>query len=620
MRYILITLLFFLCSGTLAASEKITSSDTLNYSIFSNIPVVHEGRLKSLESFARSKFNTISAHQLPGDKTPIALLALALFDPGKMHDAKIFYIKKPSLKRQLGLDETAADYFSLADLNAPLKATEKQALALLKTPPAQLTADQKEFLKIHDSAIALMQIMRSFSMILPLNIEIPKTYAAQFPDPSEVNFKMLYAVDADLRARMKSIVSKKGENPKAFSDEEKKLAMMGFQMDVIRSAGAQNSVFKIMPALWGKAGADKNWISPWETMLSGQGSPQMSEYLDLWQKAALAYREGNSAAWNEEVKALYAHIENNADFSPFRFVLEDYYHLINPYSFAIAFYLLAGMAALALKPRWAGILTLAGIAFHLCGIAARIIILDRPPVGTLYESVLFVALICAAAGLWFAHRRAMPSVLFPANIGAAALLFLAPAILPQGESLEILSAVLNTNFWLGTHVIIITAGYGFCILCALMAHFALMRMAFFKGADIPQHLIHALSIIALLLTTVGTVLGGIWADQSWGRFWGWDPKENGALLIVLWLVWAQHGRLSKHLSPLLYLIALGALNIVVALAWFGVNLLNVGLHSYGFTSGLATGLGLFCALEILVLGSLWFLIVKKNRASSAHAA
>ena len=115
-----------------------------------------------------------------------------------------------------------------------------------------------------------------------------------------------------------------------------------------------------------------------------------------------------------------------------------------------------------------------------------------------------------------------------------------------------------------------------------------------------------LAICALLFTSVGTLLGGIWADQSWGRFWGWDPKENGALLIVLWLIWVLHGRLSGHFKLRGFATALALTNIMVALTWFGVNLLGVGLHSYGFISGIAYGLGGFIIAQITVVAGLYF--------------
>ena len=148
-------------------------------------------------------------------------------------------------------------------------------------------------------------------------------------------------------------------------------------------------------------------------------------------------------------------------------------------------------------------------------------------------------------------------------------------------------------------------GYGCCLMTSLLAHAWLIRTAMGKdGRDLVTP-VKILALIALLFTAVGTILGGIWADQSWGRFWGWDPKENGALLIVLWLIWVLHGQIGGHLKRSAFMAAMAGLSVVVALAWFGVNLLSVGLHSYGFITGVAAGLGAFCAFEALLIGFLW---------------
>ena len=106
------------------------------------------------------------------------------------------------------------------------------------------------------------------------------------------------------------------------------------------------------------------------------------------------------------------------------------------------------------------------------------------------------------------------------------------------------------------------------------------------------------TIFALFFTLFGTILGGIWADQSWGRFWGWDPKENGALLIVMWQIMMLHMRISGFVKPAGFALGLVLNNIVVVLAWFGVNLLSVGLHSYGFASGIARNLIIFIIIEL----------------------
>jgi ABC-type transport system involved in cytochrome c biogenesis permease subunit len=176
--------------------------------------------------------------------------------------------------------------------------------------------------------------------------------------------------------------------------------------------------------------------------------------------------------------------------------------------------------------------------------------------------------------------------------------------------MKMLVAVLNSNFWLSTHVVTVTIGYSACLLSGAIGHIWLIR-ALIPGrpgdAGKPERLkeiskmIYGTLCFGLLFSFIGTVLGGIWADQSWGRFWGWDPKENGALLIVVWCVILLHAKHCGYIrNPGM---ALGSVfgAIVVSLAWFGVNLLNVGLHSYGFTNGAATKLFGYVGAELLFM-------------------
>ena len=114
---------------------------------------------------------------------------------------------------------------------------------------------------------------------------------------------------------------------------------------------------------------------------------------------------------------------------------------------------------------------------------------------------------------------------------------------------------------------------------------------------------YGIMAFGLLLSTVGTILGGVWANDSWGRFWGWDPKENGALMIVLAQLAVLHGRMGGMLSPLGVSLGTIATGGVVAFSWWGVNLLGVGLHSYGFTAGLWTSLLTFWGIELVVLAA-----------------
>jgi ABC-type transport system involved in cytochrome c biogenesis permease subunit len=222
----------------------------------------------------------------------------------------------------------------------------------------------------------------------------------------------------------------------------------------------------------------------------------------------------------------------------------------------------------------------------------------------LYESILFVSLILAGSGFILSKYNKIAPII--SYFSAGLLLLLSFYIKGDAGEFALLEAVLNTNFWLSTHVICISIGYGWCLLLAVLSHIDLWSKK--KILSISQ--IRSMVIIALIFTIIGTLLGGLWADQSWGRFWGWDPKENGALLIVLWLVWLVHARLSSHLSHIMYLAGMAFLSVIVAISWFGVNLLSVGLHSYGFIEGISMGLSIFCISEITIIS---FLVYRKKK-------
>jgi ABC-type transport system involved in cytochrome c biogenesis permease subunit len=172
--------------------------------------------------------------------------------------------------------------------------------------------------------------------------------------------------------------------------------------------------------------------------------------------------------------------------------------------------------------------------------------------------------------------------------------------------------VLDTNFWLSTHVTAVTIGYSAGMLAALLASiYLLSKVLRIKHGDASYYrtlarMVYGVLCFGVIFATVGTILGGIWANESWGRFWGWDPKENGALLIVLTQLAILHGRMCGWLREhgLCTAAALGG--TVVAFSWWGVNLLGVGLHSYGFTSGIHTALWTYYGIQwgLVALGGL----------------
>ena len=125
---------------------------------------------------------------------------------------------------------------------------------------------------------------------------------------------------------------------------------------------------------------------------------------------------------------------------------------------------------------------------------------------------------------------------------------------------------------------------------------------------------------ALFLSLVGTILGGVWANDSWGRFWGWDPKENGALLICISQVAILHSRLGGYLRQHALQMATAFGGTIIAFSWFGVNLLGVGLHSYGFTSGISRALWIYYIVQWAIVGLGAIVLIQERSAQAALRA
>lgn len=566
---------------------------------FDAIPVLHEGRLKPMDSFARAMHWRITGREHPAQGSATQWLAQILFDPLEAAEMPQFTVRNHELSALLSLPDKDGGLYSFTDISAALA----PHITMIGTLAQQdkLSPAQEQLLQLQKSVIDYTQLMRSLSLILPLSVTLPGMEGD--------DYLSLRRHEEQVQKKLDAIMKRKGDDIERYTDEERQTAAFAFQLAVIRDSAQGNEILRVIPAPW-KPG---EWLSPWAVIQSGQGSPETGLMMRDLKDMTEAWRFGDRETFTGAAAGL-GYKTLPADRT--RLETELAYNKAALFSWAMGLYggaLLLALLALrrARLVRPAFLLGAAGVLAHGAALALRVYILERPPVGTLYESVLFVALIAVATALVAGRRN--PALLAAGFTSGAGLLFMAPLLIRGGDTMPVLVAVLNTNFWLATHVIIITAGYGFSILCGLAAHIWLAGAALGKPQSSTP--MHRLALLALLFTTIGTILGGIWADQSWGRFWGWDPKENGALLIVLWLVWAMHGRRASLLRPALYAVALAGVNIIVALAWFGVNLLNVGLHSYGFTSGIALALAVFCAVEAALIAALWYKGAHRERAA-----
>jgi cytochrome c-type biogenesis protein CcsB len=340
------------------------------------------------------------------------------------------------------------------------------------------------------------------------------------------------------------------------------------------------------------------------------------------------YHEGDSAGMTSAAMALRARLAERAPtFYPKSrdLAMEVQYNRLKPFRLSWLLYLVGFLLLLASLPLEARPVGLAGLAvsvgafaLHTYGMTLRVLISGRPPVTNMYESVVFVAWGTVLFALIFeAVYRARYFAACASGLAVVALI-LADNVPVMDGAISPLVPVLRDNFWLTTHVLTITLGYAAFFLAMGLGHVNLglyflapSRVALFKTLSL--FLYRTLQVGTLFLA-LGTMLGGVWASYSWGRFWGWDPKETWALIALLGYLAVLHGRFIGWFKD--FGMAVGSILgfLGVLMAWYGVNfILGTGLHSYGFGSGGYAYVGAFVTFEVLVV------LAASLRLRSEHA-
>lgn len=226
----------------------------------------------------------------------------------------------------------------------------------------------------------------------------------------------------------------------------------------------------------------------------------------------------------------------------------------------------------------------------------RAFIMQAPPLASLYEVMLLVlVLISFILGFLFI-KKSLTIAIIPSSLLMFILLFFAQNALVQGDSFSVLPALLNSSFWLTTHVFTIALGYSGMILSGLWAHLCML-----KPSTQNHRVLYGILVFGMSFTVIGILLGGIWADLAWGRFWGWDPKECGALFLVLWAMISLHAKAGRVITQEGFVFFSAWNMIIVALCWFGINLLGIGLHSYGFQRGIELSLLIFIIADSFLI-------------------
>ena len=517
------------------------------------IPVLVSGRVKPLDTVARNSLLILhgkEAVHLTNGRTVSAMhwLTDVLFNAPLADHYPVFVIQNGDVLSLFGWEQNDRKYFSYLELKPFLRQIEEQGALSAKLQSVERSAYQNAILNLRNG-LALYQ--RLENSIQPAGAKDWRREIRQRLDQ----------VSADQAAGT-------------------------IQRNQQLAEGAY--ILAVSPA----AGNGAEWRSTGSVIL--QSSAELHPVVERYARIADAYRAGNRHEFNEQVTALSSWMTQHQPIAARRALFEFLFNQIDPFTHSMVLYVLAFLFACASWLIWtrplnrtAFYLLLLALAIHTFGLISRIYLQERPPVTNLYSSAIFIGwgAVIVALILERIFRDGIGAVCAGA-IGFVTLI-IAHHLAGNGDTLEMLQAVLDTNIWLATHVVAITTGYSAMFLAGMLAIIYILRGVFTRSLTQPvaislTRMTYGIVCFATFFSFVGTVLGGIWADQSWGRFWGWDPKENGAILIVLWCAMILHARWGRFIGQrgLMMMAVFG--NVITSFSWFGVNMLGVGLHSYGF--------------------------------------
>ena len=360
---------------------------------------------------------------------------------------------------------------------------------------------------------------------------------------------------------------------------------------------------------------DGSFLTPVEAMLDRSLPEESFSALSKYSELRDSLSKGDLDAARKAMSELYSMLRSDKNIDFARLKIEQIANAVSPFSGGLLLYAAAlfcfGLSSGFQRLRevafyFALVFLIGGVCSQSLGILARMYIQMRPPVTNLYSSIVFAGACGALVGLLMCLKRRVG--IYGVSAATAGFLSLIIAVnMPSGEdSMGVMRAVLNSNFWLTAHVVTIMVGYCGIFLGGTVSAFRLLanlksRENFGILTGESARGVYSIECFAMLFIFAGTMLGGIWADMSWGRFWGWDPKENGALMTLLWCAFCIHGRTFKIFSDRVFLAFCVFGNVVAAWAWFGVNMLGVGLHSYGFFEGGWFWFSIFSILHVLIM-------------------
>jgi ABC-type transport system involved in cytochrome c biogenesis permease subunit len=559
-----------------------TAKDDFDFSTFGEIPVLVGGRIKPLDTVARNSLLIIHGKQelrLDGGKRLSAMqwLTDTLFNAPVADQYPVFVVQNADVLGLFGWQQSDRKYFSFADFSPFLKQIDEQAAQSDKLEAVQRSAYQSAILNLRNGLSLYQRLKNSVQPEGAENFTAElQSFASRVPGA---------ATAARQRAMGENFDKGKLDDVAQMIQRYEHLSDMAYIL-AVPPAG--------LPGSAPPATGNGEWHSVGNSLLQSVGIGEIHPVVAEYAVISDAYRANDQPLFNQHVQLMTDWFAKEQPNTMKRASFEFLFNRLQPFSQSMTLYVLAFLLACASWLGWSSILRrsafyilLLALAIHTFGLFSRMYLQERPPVTNLYSSAIFIGWGAVIVALILER-------IFKDGIGAACAgaigfvtLIIAHHLADSGDTLEMLQAVLDTNIWLATHVVAITTGYSAMFLAGMLAIIYVVRGVFTRSlkkqtADSLGRMTYGVICFATLFSFVGTVLGGIWADQSWGRFWGWDPKENGAVLIVLWCAITLHARWGGFIRQRGLMIMALFGNIVTSFSWFGVNMLGVGLHSYGF--------------------------------------
>lgn len=575
---------------------------------FGRLPVLMDGRFQPFDSVARNSLLQIRARQslnIAGSNVTVPAttwLIGVMMTPEKADSQKIFRIDNGEVLALLDLPENGK-YYSFDQLRPSLDEIQKQADRIDSIDASKRTVFETQLMKLY-SAMVLYQRLQ-----LSLKPADTDDFAAELVSYQSSFGPGMGAVQA--RSAGHAFNQAAFDNFMGYLGKYETVARYALPNVIPPVDAFSQSLVTSSPTQKDRAVDD--WENIGTNLMEAARTGVISPPAQYYAAMVSAWRQSQPADFNQAVANYDVWLADRFPAQVAKAHQEFFFSTAQPFYKATVIYVLALVLALASwvngsewLRRSSFYLVALAWSIHTFGLVFRMYLEGRPPVTNLYSSAIFIGWGAVVLGMALEKifRDGIGCVV--AGFAGFVTQIIAHNLALSGDTMEMMRAVLDTNFWLATHVVTVTLGYASTFVAGFLAIVYIGRGLLTttldeKTAKSLNRMVYGIVCFATLFSFIGTVLGGIWADQSWGRFWGWDPKENGALLIVLWNAAILHARWGGLVRERGLMIMAVVGNIVTSWSWFGVNMLGIGLHSYGFTEAAFHWLLMFVASQVAII-------------------